>query len=1494
MAPRLFFLLLLLLAVHIGDDLARFVRTVAVSPTASPGVRACALGVAAQPIVTQVAIEQHMHFETITEDLFVEDGNTTKTVVRFADGGVGEARTAFFLAIDEVNARLPPDAGYQVVGRAYDTRDRQSAVINALNAMTAPDEGGEGPRTRPTAIVGPQYSVQASTLGVLATNFRMPMVSPSATSPGLVYRPEEEGNQYDYFYRVAPSDMHQARALAGVLMEFGWTEAVCGVFSDDEYGQAFNDALSEVLRDVGIQEGHSVQLDAAEREPGSPTDGDVLLSMVEKLEAAKTDHGCFIFIVMLDRRLDLLARAAITAGMISSDFQWIVADGIVNHFLKTETVTDELAEAMRGFIGTRASRGRGAKSDEFLRLWRERTNATNSVENLYYDDGDGVPTTQQPAYTFDAVLAIGSAISSCFADTGCGLQSASFIDHLDNVSFSGTTGHVGFDGAHSRIGAAYDVVNGVFDEGSGERALHFLGTIELDDTPRPVVIAGLPPDREGIVFAGGSSTPLDPRSLRVLRGLRDNKATIVVSDFLPFWAYILLALFAVCLVVGVGFLAHRFRTRLADRWNRAIKTINESFAVFAKTFLELMETSVDWWAWWTASNAVDTGTVFLVWVIMRTVALVVVAVMRRAIYLGIEDLQIMRTIKLDMVTIFVLHAPLLTMYALVLNDMLREKKEVTVVFLAMWLTAFVLGVKIRWARQHYTAAFVKSVQRARTASKAVSKRPKKRVSSQTAFEHAHGISLDALAKSSSSSSSAEDAVPAAGPPVRRSSSPRASPISATSATVIAIVAVVCVSMGAHSQSYVPPTELTIGSAIQLSYDGETIRGKYGEGRTAFLLAVEHINSNKDILPSTRLVPEWRDSFTFSRAVVDVFELVNEHKAIAVVGPTTSKDVEACAPIAEVFSTPVISPSATRPRLSDRTKFPMVLRAIPSLEQEAAAMVRLCVEHGWDEVCLVRMSDSYGDSGKTEFERYGNRVDPKVTIRHDILIPATIAPYLRTMNPGDPIFEQAVHKTVNEMVDDGIDDCQVLVSFANGDLDMLMESAHRLDLANKGVQWVTASTTTAQTEDSWMRAPNRTEWRRQALGLIGLTTVNAPRPEPNTTDAIFELFRTRTKTMPNTTNDNMVYDDGDGRPTTLATVRTWDATVAVAMAAHALIEEQADPNDGSALMGKLRSMEFPLTGSELFLSWQSESNSPEQFESGIFNVRSSSTPSDIDVPITLVRAGHAVAADGAAEIELTGALTFAGNTSDPVEIKKSADDRFTANVENSFESSTFAVILLIVASSLLALLGIVLTLLVCIRSGPAGFKEAVLAMLRKTNQSKVTFVKIVLDLFDWGGDVFVAAAVAETLGFRDTLTRAYIVFSAIATVMTAYFTFVRISLIRAGTAGSKRKLSMDIVGAFLEDIPMSVLNIFYFSVLVDRGSASGLTLFSSIISGLMFGIKVPSIARLAKLLRQKDSAVLEARIRRSEAVKEREMSVIKARESEASDAKLNDVEIEIKE
>ena len=48
------------------------------------------LGVAAQPIVTQVAIEQHMHFETITEDLFVEDGNTTKTVVRFADGGVGE------------------------------------------------------------------------------------------------------------------------------------------------------------------------------------------------------------------------------------------------------------------------------------------------------------------------------------------------------------------------------------------------------------------------------------------------------------------------------------------------------------------------------------------------------------------------------------------------------------------------------------------------------------------------------------------------------------------------------------------------------------------------------------------------------------------------------------------------------------------------------------------------------------------------------------------------------------------------------------------------------------------------------------------------------------------------------------------------------------------------------------------------------------------------------------------------------------------------------------------------------------------------------------------------------------------------------------------------------------------------------------------------------------------------------------------------------------
>ncbi|XP_039620037.1 extracellular calcium-sensing receptor-like [Polypterus senegalus] len=143
---------------------------------------------------------------------------------------------SMIFAIEEINnnTNILPN-----ITLGYSIFDTCSTHINALGSAITLATGDEKKVSGPTCgnaphvpvIIGDASStssmVIARTLGV----FRIPMVSYFASCACLSNK-----NEFPSFFRTVPSDNFQAKAMAGLLKQFGWTWV--GLISgDDDYGK---------------------------------------------------------------------------------------------------------------------------------------------------------------------------------------------------------------------------------------------------------------------------------------------------------------------------------------------------------------------------------------------------------------------------------------------------------------------------------------------------------------------------------------------------------------------------------------------------------------------------------------------------------------------------------------------------------------------------------------------------------------------------------------------------------------------------------------------------------------------------------------------------------------------------------------------------------------------------------------------------------------------------------------------------------------------------------------------------------------------------------------------------------------------------------------------------------------------------------------------------------------------------------------------------------
>ncbi|XP_040581860.1 metabotropic glutamate receptor 3 [Lepeophtheirus salmonis] len=121
--------------------------------------------------------------------------------------------------------------------RSYNKVDQSKILSNENNASWTDLVVG---------MIGPQTSAVSVQLANLGRIFKVPQISYLSTSDKLCNSAE-----FPYFFRTVPSDVHQAKAIAELFVEFHWNYASI-VHSNSEYGEMGYQAIKEQFDSKGI------------------------------------------------------------------------------------------------------------------------------------------------------------------------------------------------------------------------------------------------------------------------------------------------------------------------------------------------------------------------------------------------------------------------------------------------------------------------------------------------------------------------------------------------------------------------------------------------------------------------------------------------------------------------------------------------------------------------------------------------------------------------------------------------------------------------------------------------------------------------------------------------------------------------------------------------------------------------------------------------------------------------------------------------------------------------------------------------------------------------------------------------------------------------------------------------------------------------------------------------------------------------------------------
>ena len=260
------------------------------------------------------------------------------------------------------------------------------------------------------AIVGPLSStVTLAVVSSVAREARIPVISPSATSPAL-----STANDDGYLFRTTISDAAQGAVLAQLAADEGLT-SVGVLFRDDAYGQGLSDAFAEAFDgDVAA---------VAYAAKGQP-------SYLAELQQAAAGGAEVLVAIAFPEEAQVFLREAIEQGIFT---RFLFVDGT-----RSEELIGAIgAEHLNGSRGTAPGSG-------------PATPASDEWDASYLAEYGELPSTAFLRESYDAVIAVALAVQAAGSTNGIEIR-----DHLTRIATpGGATFLPGPDGVRAALEAA--------------------------------------------------------------------------------------------------------------------------------------------------------------------------------------------------------------------------------------------------------------------------------------------------------------------------------------------------------------------------------------------------------------------------------------------------------------------------------------------------------------------------------------------------------------------------------------------------------------------------------------------------------------------------------------------------------------------------------------------------------------------------------------------------------------------------------------------------------------------------------------------------------------------------------------------------------------------------------------------------------------------------------------------------------------------------------
>ena len=311
-------------------------------------------------------------------------------------------------------------------------------------------------------IVGPELSRESHSIALFAARIGIPVISFAATDPELSDR-----SSYRTFYRTVPSDNAAALALVDLFILYNWSSCIV-IYQNDAFGSGGMKVINEVFNKNQLNVKETIVFDVSR--------STIRGNLKQLLEKSSTR---IVLLWATPNYTSLILHHALESDVVGPEFTWILSSNT-----SLDNIDRKFYPKLIGMFIIEPVVGNVVNAPSNQTLLEAAYDIWKQYELESYPGAANVD--YYALFAFDATWILIQALqklcspmthqsSTCLSLTNASycfdrqlINSSSLFNIIDNNTFLGVSGHVGFNtNVTDRINGSYYIFKNVQDSSNG-------------------------------------------------------------------------------------------------------------------------------------------------------------------------------------------------------------------------------------------------------------------------------------------------------------------------------------------------------------------------------------------------------------------------------------------------------------------------------------------------------------------------------------------------------------------------------------------------------------------------------------------------------------------------------------------------------------------------------------------------------------------------------------------------------------------------------------------------------------------------------------------------------------------------------------------------------------------------------------------------------------------------------------------------------------------